>query len=398
MRREAITELHYIAPIENLESIFEKGILSHNDATQFKKADVSMQGVQDRRAHKVIPATAMGQARKIHDCTNVYFNAKNPMLSCRRKEKESICVLRLKPGLLDLPNAVVSDSNAATNDARFFKAAEGLNHLADGILYGQYWTSMTDDALTKQRNGQLRCAELLLPHAIHPSYIGGMFVTSEAVKQAVLAKFPAGCPVEVTVRPSFFFEKAVEPQIPQLGNRHFPNPIDFAPPPPASPPKERKIVALTPVATTYPPHITLVKGDLLDSKMQTLVNTVNCKGAMGKGIALAFKTRYKSMFADYKQRCDASKVIPGTPYIFEEAGKKIVNFPTKDDWKNPSRLEWITQGLAILKDELKKWGITSIAIPPLGCGNGGLDWNEVRKQIIDTFSDVPDIKVEIYEK
>ncbi len=435
MGRERITELHYIAPLANLESIFDKGILSHNEAEPFKKADVSMQEVQNIRAHKVIPASAMGSERKIHDCANVYLNAKNPMLFCRQKEKENICVLRLKSALVDLPEAVIADRNAAANEARFFKAAEGVHQLAENILFGQFWTSKNNDEATNRTNGQLRCAELLLPHKIHPSYIAGMYVASEAVKQAVLAKFPEGCPVEITVHPAFFFEqKAITPYIPQLGNKRFPNPIDFAPePPPAppappSPPIVRNIVVIAPApqSTTHtspkrgieqwlvkttkdkkvvpyeskitlPPHITLKRGNLLDSPMQTLVNTVNCKGAMGAGIALAFKTRFKSMFNDYKERCEKAEVKPGTPYIYEEDGKKIINFPTKDHWRDKSRLAWIKQGLDLLKSDLQKWGIISIAIPPLGCGNGGLDWQVVRKMIVDTFRDVENIQIEIYE-
>ncbi len=409
MGRERITEFHYISPLVNLVSIFDKGILSHNDAEGVKSADVSMQEVQDRRANKIIPAEAAGTPKKIHDCANVYFNARNPMLYKRRGVKQNICVLRLKPALVDLPEAIIADRNAAADKANFFKAAEGIGHLAEKVLFDKdSWYS--DNKEQTHTDGQLRCAELLIPHTIHPSYIGGMYVASEEVKQAVAALFPEGCPVAITVHPAFFFERAIKPLIPSLENSRFPNPIDFVQEPSAPiAPIERKIDVLAPAAApqkkviefdlrkSLPPHITLKKGNLLASSMQTLVNTVNCKGTMGAGIAKEFKTHHKKMFADYKRRCDENKVKPGIPYLYEEEGKKIINFPTKDHWKDKSKISWINQGLAILKNDLEKWGITSLAIPALGCGHGGLDWPIVRKQIIATFQDLPHITVEIYE-
>lgn len=143
-------------------------------------------------------------------------------------------------------------------------------------------------------------------------------------------------------------------------------------------------------------HITyLKKGDLLGSKMQALVNTVNCVGVMGKGIALAFKTRFPVMFRDYKDRCFRKEVKLGEPYIFNENGRTIINFPTKQHWRNASTLEDIRKGLQYLAEHLEAWGITSLAIPPLGCGNGGLNWNDV-KPLIEAY--LPQhLQLEIYE-
>lgn len=143
-------------------------------------------------------------------------------------------------------------------------------------------------------------------------------------------------------------------------------------------------------------HITyLKKGDLLGSKMQALVNTVNCVGVMGKGIALAFKTRYPLMFSDYKARCSRKEVKLGEPYIYEEGGRKIINFPTKQHWRNDSTLEDIRIGLQYLAEHIDAWGIKSLAIPPLGCGNGGLNWKDV-KPLIEAH--LPKhLQLEIYE-
>ena len=142
-------------------------------------------------------------------------------------------------------------------------------------------------------------------------------------------------------------------------------------------------------------RIKLTQGNLLNSRAQTLVNTVNCVGIMGKGIALAFKRRYPDMYKDYVRRCDAGAVKLGKPYVFRAADHLIVNFPTKDHWRSVSRLEDIENGLVYLRRHLSEWGISSIAVPPLGCGNGQLDWSVVGPTLdkhLRTFG----IPVELY--
>jgi O-acetyl-ADP-ribose deacetylase (regulator of RNase III) len=119
-------------------------------------------------------------------------------------------------------------------------------------------------------------------------------------------------------------------------------------------------------------------GDLFASQAQTRVNTVNCVGIMGKGVAQEFKQRYPAMFEDYAARCERKQVRLGEPYLYREAsGTLIVNFPTKDHWRSPSRLSDIERGLDYFAKNYVKWGIKSAAFPPLGCGNGGLTWDEV---------------------
>ena len=135
-------------------------------------------------------------------------------------------------------------------------------------------------------------------------------------------------------------------------------------------------------------------GDMFSSRAQTLVNTVNCVGVMGKGVALEFKNRYPEMFKDYLQRCEAHTVKPGVPYLYSDLfGLKIVNFPTKRHWRGSSRIEDIQAGLQALIEEIRNRQIHSIAVPPLGCGNGGLDWNKVQPLIVKAFAQIPDVKV-----
>ena len=119
-------------------------------------------------------------------------------------------------------------------------------------------------------------------------------------------------------------------------------------------------------------------GDLFASKAQTLVNTVNCVGVMGKGIALEFKDRFPDMYDDYVQRCKAGKVRLGQPYLFRRVTPPwILNFPTKDHWRSVARLQDIVRGLEYLERHYREWEITSLAVPPLGCGQGQLEWRVV---------------------
>jgi len=137
-------------------------------------------------------------------------------------------------------------------------------------------------------------------------------------------------------------------------------------------------------------------GDLFESKMQTLVNTVNCVGVMGKGVALEFKKRFPDMYQDYVARCAAKQVRLGRPYLFRRLMPPwVLNFPTKDDWRSVSRLSDIVVGLEYLEQHYREWGITSLAVPPLGCGQGQLEWRVVGPTLFRYFSRL-DIPVELY--
>ncbi len=142
--------------------------------------------------------------------------------------------------------------------------------------------------------------------------------------------------------------------------------------------------------------ITVRVGNLFDSKAQTLVNTVNCVGVMGKGIALEFKVRFPKMYQDYEERCRAKQVKLGQPYLFKDlVGPWVLNFPTKDHWRSVSRLQDIIAGLEYLERHYRAWGITSLAVPPLGCGHGGLEWRVVGPTLYRHLSEL-DIPVELF--
>ncbi len=142
--------------------------------------------------------------------------------------------------------------------------------------------------------------------------------------------------------------------------------------------------------------IALKIGDMFQSQAQTMVNTVNCVGVMGKGLALEFKKRFPDMFEDYAKRCRNKQVRLGQPYLFRRLVTPwILNFPTKDNWRSVSRLSDIIAGLEHLGQHYQAWGITGLAVPPLGCGQGQLEWRVVGPMLYRHLSRL-NIPVELY--
>ena len=141
-------------------------------------------------------------------------------------------------------------------------------------------------------------------------------------------------------------------------------------------------------------------GDILAADAEALVNTVNCVGIMGRGIALQFRNAFPDNYKAYAAVCKRNELQPGQMFVFETGQLAnphyIVNFPTKRHWKGKSRIADIESGLAALVSEIRRLGIRSIAIPPLGCGQGGLDWADVRPRIEQALSAVPDVRVLLF--
>lgn len=141
-------------------------------------------------------------------------------------------------------------------------------------------------------------------------------------------------------------------------------------------------------------------GDLLSADAEALVNTVNTVGVMGKGIALQFKRAYPQMFRDYERACQAGEVQRGAMHVWEtgllDGPRWIINFPTKGHWRSPSRMEDIESGLEDLVRVIAEKRIASIAVPPLGSGNGGLNWNEVRPRIEQALAPLEGVDILLY--
>jgi len=147
--------------------------------------------------------------------------------------------------------------------------------------------------------------------------------------------------------------------------------------------------------------IEVAKGNVLEADVEALVNTVNCVGFMGKGIALQFKQAFPANFRAYEAACRAGEVVPGRMFTFDNGRlinpRYIINFPTKRHWRGKSRIADIRSGLKALVADVRRLGVRSIAVPPLGCGLGGLDWREVRPMIEEAFSPLPDVRVSLFE-
>jgi len=147
--------------------------------------------------------------------------------------------------------------------------------------------------------------------------------------------------------------------------------------------------------------IELTQANILKADVEALVNTVNCVGFMGKGIALQFKKAYPENFDAYHKACAIGEVQPGRMFIFDLHSminpKYVINFPTKRDWRENSRYEDVESGLRALVADVQRLRIRSIALPPLGCGLGGLDWGKVRPMIEKAFAQLPNLRVLVFE-
>ena len=143
--------------------------------------------------------------------------------------------------------------------------------------------------------------------------------------------------------------------------------------------------------------IEFTKGDMFEEPADIRVNTVNCKGVMGAGVALAFKSHYPEMFKDYRRACDAGEVQPGHLHVWKTlTGEWVINFPTKRDWRDPSRYEDIASGLSALRTYLQSQGPVRVVLPALGCGHGGLDWNRVAPMIEQNLADL-EARIRVFE-
>lgn len=147
--------------------------------------------------------------------------------------------------------------------------------------------------------------------------------------------------------------------------------------------------------------ISFTQGNLLEAEVEAVVNTVNTVGIMGKGIALMFKEKFPENFLAYAQACKNNEVRTGKMFVTESqqlfGPKLIINFPTKTHWRARTKIAWIKEGLEDLVQVIKDKDVRSVAVPPLGCGNGGLDWSDVRPLIFDALGDIEGLEVIVYE-
>jgi hypothetical protein len=195
MERSRVTELHYIAPIANLSSIMERGILSHRRAEAVGHVSVADENVQDLRRNKRVPNGLM-----LHEYANTYFDARNPMMYKRLSWRTEFAVIRISSDILDTPGTVIADGNAAAAGTRFDPSPAGLAGLDEQRVYAVYW--MDSDIWTYYEKKRQRCAEVLVPHVVHPDLLIGCYVCEDSVLRPCREAAPD---LEVVVSKRVFF-------------------------------------------------------------------------------------------------------------------------------------------------------------------------------------------------
>lgn len=372
MRRAPVKELYYITHISNVPSILKRGILSH-ELVEAQKVDYTRIYADDIVAKRRDRKTPDG--RSLWSFANLYFQARNPMLYkvvffSESTDANDIAVLGVQMSILNRSDIFISTGNAASASSVILPAREGkkaLSQIRKGIDK-EYWT---EESGSKRRI----MAECLVPGIISPELITEIYVASHEAADKVrptVEKFG----LSVVHHPNMFFQPF------------------------------RKI--------DLTPDLSLVEGDLFFSRMQTVTVSVNCVGVMGKGLASRARYQFSDVYVFYQDLCRRRTLQMGKPYLYKRESsfdyqladepETLSNansetwfllFPTKRHWRERADIEGIEKGLQWLTDNYKKKGITSLAIPALGCGLGRLDWRDVGPLMCKYLTSL-DIQVWIY--
>jgi len=196
MKRADVKELHYITAIGNVSSILKHGILSHTLAAQLTHDSVAMPEIQAIRQNKQIPG-----ARRLHEYANLYFDAHNAMLSRVRGHNSTICVLRVNPGVLDLPGVIVTDRNAASSWVSFLPVEDGLKAIDRVRLFARSWKH-PEDMYDEMNHKSEKCSEVLVPDQVDVQFLLGAYVANQ---QALAAFQTLGTRLPVRLRSDMFF-------------------------------------------------------------------------------------------------------------------------------------------------------------------------------------------------
>lgn len=345
-----IKNLYYITHISNIPSILKNGILSHDEV---EKQQVDFTPIYDtqivsNRKEKTIP-----DKESLWNYANLYFQPRNPMMYrvVHEKDKRDIALIAIKPSILSESGVVVTDGNAANNATQFYTSAQGKRILEQNwqIIKNEWWND---------RDGSKRkiMAECLIPRRVSPELIDSIFVTDIKTQQKVKNLIESST-IPIIPEPYLFFQ-------PRHANR-----ID---------------------------NISLVDGDMFFSNMQTLTISVNLQGIMGKGLASRAKYQFPDVYVVYQDACKKKQLTATKSYLYKRetsldqeladlalplntpnSVKWFLLFATKRRWRDNSNLEDIEAGLDWVIKNVKQQGITSLALPALGCGLGNLSWLNV---------------------
>ncbi len=355
---------YYIAHKDNLKSILKNGILSHRRADRWslknwisKKTIIYDKGIVDLRKNIHF------NKRSLWEYANVYFQARNPMLYrvIKEHEAQNIVILQINSDIINSSNVGIADGNASSQSTTFFEDTDkGLGALNPEQFERSYW-SEEDDSKRK-----IMAEALIYSHIPKEKIIGIYTANQETANQ--IRKDITG-PLNIMPNPNMFF-------LPEYENVIFP---------------------YSGIKKETEKHITLKKGDMFFSKMQTFTVSVNTVGVMGKGLASRAKYQFPDAYVLYQDLCRQKKLKMGVPYLYkreanfiktlmenvsssvatENGHRWFLLFPTKNHWREKSPVAGIEKGLNWLVDNYKSQGIESLALPALGCGLGGLDWKEL---------------------
>lgn len=363
----AVKGLYYITHINNVPSILQQGILSHSLVEQKQVPFTPIYDAQivSNRRTKVTPS-----GKSLWSYANLYFQPRNPMLYrvISEKNKNDIVIIGLRPDILTRPDALVSTGNAASSPSLILPAQDGLKVIQEmrPILESEWW---------KEEDGSKRkiMAECLIPDLVPPDFIDTIYVANHETSEK-LTPHTSNSNIAIVPEPNMFFQPL-------------------------------KTIRLT-------DKLWLLEGDMLFSKTQTLTISVNTVGVMGKGLASRTKYQFPDVYVFYQDACRQKWLQMGKPYLYKResslddelaaeplpnpnANKWFLLFPTKRHWKEKSDLEGINMGLEWIYRHYSHEGITSLAVPALGCGLGGLDWREVGPLMCQSLAKV-EIPVRIY--
>ncbi len=359
--------LYYITHLANLDSILELGIWSHQriEDKAIHTTKIYNEEIVNRRATKLTL-----EGKSLWNYSNVFFQPRNPMLYKVVNEvgHKNIAIIKVSKDILNRLDILISDGNAASDGTRITKFNEKvLGNILENILDLEYWNEIPD--------GKRRVmAECLVPDRIPPEMVTAVHVSNDQVATYVREK-PSIIQnaIRVTKEPHMFF---LAQQSKQLTD-----------------------------------HLSLIKGDMFNSNMQTLTISVNTKGVMGKGLASHAKYLFPDVYVQYQDMCRNRRLKVGKPVVVKsrysikfvmadavvDDGRSawFLLFATKKDWREKTKLSYITDGLDYVYKNFKKWELSSLALPALGCGLGGLDWKDVGPLMCQSLDELG-IPISIY--
>ncbi len=373
--------LYYISHRDNLKSILKNGILSHRKAPVWsrilKKKVIYDKEVIARRKEREF------RGKSLWDYANVYFQARNPMLYRVIKEFgiENIVVLEIDADIIDSLNIGITDGNASSSITQFFEDKnKGLSVLNSEQFEREYWSA-------EDGSNRKIMAEVLVQDHIPKDKIIGIYTATQKIANQIRQSIDIGG-LNIMLNPKMFFLSEYKQVI-------FPFQQQTS---------QKEGLA----------HITLKKGDMFFAEMQTFTISVNTVGVMGKGLASRSKNQFPDVYTEYQALCYKRKLKMGTPVLYkreanfvralmedvpsavtENGHRWFLLFPTKNHWREKSPLEGIEKGLKWLVTNYQNQGITSLALPALGCGLGGLSWKVVGPMMCQYLKQI-NLQTEIY--